>query len=184
MLEAIDIWLFYAVNHGHSNVVFDVVMPFVTKVRHWYPVYVIGLLYLLIWQGGRGRWCASAMMVAAAVGDRFGVLALKEPIGRIRPYDVLGDVNQLVGSGGGSFPSNHALNGAAVAMILSMYYPRLAWLWWSLALLSSYSRLYVGVHYPSDIAGGLLIGGALGYGLYRLAESIRFLVAQRRNRVI
>ena len=60
-----------------------------------------------------------------------------------------------------SFPSGHAASGATMAMLLSE--DGLAPLWWTIALTIAASRVYVGVHHPSDVAAGLVIGTAIGY---------------------
>lgn len=171
-MEVVDIWLFYAINHGWSNPVFDTVMPFITATSTWRPIYAIAIL-LLLWRGKRyGRICAVTLLVSVSLTDPLSNHFLKETIQRLRPYDALGDVYQLVGSGGGSFPSNHALNNAAAAMICTLFYPRLAWLWWSVTILIGISRVYVGVHYPSDVLGGLAIGAIAGLILGFLAKKL------------
>ena len=113
----------------------DAVFPAITNTSYWRPVYAVALV-LLIWKGGvRGRWAAGTLIVMVSLLDPLSTHFLKETIGRLRPYDVLPDVHQLVSSGSGSFPSNHALNNAAAATVLTFYYPRLMWLWIGIALL-------------------------------------------------
>jgi membrane-associated phospholipid phosphatase len=167
-----DIWLFYAVNHGWSNSLFDTIMPVITNTSVWRPIYAACIIFLL-WKGGvRGRWAAATLIVAVAILDPLSTHALKETIGRLRPYDVLPDVHQLVGSGAGSFPSNHALNNAAAAVILTFFYRRLTWLWWSTAAIIAFSRIYCGVHWPSDVAAGLLLGALAGWGFTKIVEEL------------
>jgi undecaprenyl-diphosphatase len=158
-MEAADVWLFYAINHGWSNAVLDTVMPFVTSTSTWRPIYALAIL-LLLWRGKRyGRICAVTLLVSVSLTDPLSNHFLKETI-------------QRVGSGGGSFPSNHALNNAAAAMICTLFYRRLAWLWWSVTILIGVSRVYVGVHYPSDVLGGLAIGAIAGLILGLLAKKL------------
>jgi undecaprenyl-diphosphatase len=169
----LDTWLFYAVNNGWSNPVFDVFFAAITNTAYWRPVYVLGIV-VLVWRGGAGgRWCAGALLVVAAVVDPLSSALLKETIHRLRPFEVLGSVHQLVGTGGGSFPSNHALNNAAAANILTAYYPRWKWLWISLAALIGLSRIYCGVHWPTDVLGGFAIGVLVGGGLVMLARYLQ-----------
>jgi undecaprenyl-diphosphatase len=177
-LFGIDVWLFHAVNSGLANPVLDAVMPVITNSRYWLPIYIIGIA-ALVGTGLRRRttpegrqllWCAAMLIVVAVVFDKASNLLLKEVIQRPRPYLDLEGVRQLVGSGGGSFPSNHALNNAAAAAIIGSLYPRWAWLAASVALVIGFSRVYVGVHYPSDVLGGLAIGALAGLGLVRIAR--------------
>ncbi len=73
------------------------------------------------------------------------------------------NVRLLVGRKSGyGFPSNHAANMAALAFSLGMFFPRrLPWLAGAAALVA-YSRVYVGVHYPLDVASGFMLGIIIG----------------------
>lgn len=173
MLESlfhIDLWFFHFVNGTMSNIVFDHIMPVITDTAYWRPIYA-GAIIALLWKGGvKGRWCAATLLVGVAVMDPLSTHLLKEPIGRLRPYDVLDSLNQLVRSGSGSFPSNHALNNAMAATVLTFFYRKKRILWWSGALLVAFTRVYCGVHWPSDIIGGLVIGSAAGWALTHLVR--------------
>ncbi len=178
LLKSLDTWALYAINHGLSNTVFDAVMPRITTTSFWMPIYVIGITGLLFqgarsWHNGGRRLvvCAVVMMFGILVLDQAGHRLLKEMIGRPRPYEVLPDIHKLVGSGGGSFPSNHAMNNAFIAVILSAWFWRLRYLWWGLALLIMFTRPYCGVHYPSDILGGAAIGTMAGFLTLRLLRA-------------
>ena len=57
-----------------------------------------------------------------------------------------------------SFPSQHASGAAAVAVLVARRHPRLAWAFWTLALLIGFSRIYLGRHYPTDVLTGFLLG--------------------------
>lgn len=178
LLKNLDLWALYAINHGVSNSLFDVVMPRITTASFWMPIYVLGIVGLLT-QGARtwkqnGRRlvaCVVVMLVGVLVLDQLGHRLLKELIGRPRPFMVLPDIHKLVGSGGGSFPSNHAMNNSFIAVILSAWFPRLRYLWWSIAALIMFTRPYCGVHYPSDVLGGFVIGLSAGLLTLRFVRS-------------
>src|SRR4029077_3785030 len=123
---------------------------------------VIILGILLIWKGGiRGLMCVIMLGLIVPLGDGLVTNMLKHAIGRDRPFLALQDVHLLVGkTNSGSMPSGHAANWFAGAMVLFVYYRRSAWIMLPAALLVSYSRIYNGVHYPSDV----LAGAALGAG--------------------
>ena len=62
-----------------------------------------------------------------------------------------------------SFPSGHATSAFIGALTISRVWPQARVVWWALAVLISYSRIYLGHHYPLDVAGGALLGLAIGY---------------------
>lgn len=165
VLVSWDIHAFLFVNKNLSNALFDVVMPIVTTTKNWLPVFV-SILGLMALRGYRTRTtggvrllsCSILLILSVAVADQLSHRLLKETIQRPRPYEALADVRQLVGSGGGSFPSNHAMNSAIIAVILSTFFPRMRGIAWAYAAIIGFSRVYCGVHYPSDVLGGYLIG--------------------------
>lgn len=161
---SIDLSVFYFVNHNLSFPFLDKFFSLITDVTKWYIAYAI-LLGILIRYGGRkGRIAAVAVILLIVLGDQLGVKLLKELFQRIRPCNALSDAFTPVGcTGSYSFPSNHALNNFAVAVFFYRLYPNLKWVLFITAILISLSRVYLGLHYPSDILGGALIGAALGY---------------------
>ncbi len=162
-LQAADKWLFTAI-HGLSGTWLDAVAIVITSSKYWRPVWIVGGIWLL-WKGGaKGRWCLATAVACVVVLDPLSNYLIKETLGRLRPFDVLEFVHPLVSAGGGSFPSNHAVNNAAAAVVFSSYYPRLRWLWFSIAAIIALSRVYCGVHWPSDILAGFTLGMAGGYG--------------------
>jgi undecaprenyl-diphosphatase len=99
------------------------------------------------------------LAVALTYGLASGVA--KPLIGRERPYAaqlVTARTVETQPAIGPSFPSGHAATAVAGALAGSRVVPGAGWLLWALASLMAYSRVYVGVHYPSDIAAGALLG--------------------------
>lgn len=96
----------------------------------------------------------------SAVIARYGITELiRFFYDRERPFEALEGVNQLVfHSGGGSFPSGHAALSFAVASVISFYYPKTSILFFLAALSIGFGRIAAGVHWPSDILGGALVG--------------------------
>jgi undecaprenyl-diphosphatase len=80
-------------------------------------------------------------------------------------------------AGGFSFPSNHSVNNFAAAFFFYKLYPNLKIPLFVTASLIALSRVYLGVHYPSDILGGTIIGSAIGYlfgiGFLKVNEFLR-----------
>ncbi len=159
---SIDTAIFFFINHTLSNPVFDVLMPFLTDLNKHRPFQIVALfawLTLMIKGKKEGRTVGVLLIATIVVSDQFSSSVLKQLIGRIRPCHVLSGVRMLVDCGSGlSFPSSHAVNNFAAATIISYYYRKQKWWWFSFASLIAFTRPYVGVHYPSDIAGGAVIG--------------------------
>jgi undecaprenyl-diphosphatase len=95
---------------------------------------------------------------------------LKALIDRDRPFTTYPYIEKLSSGGDSSFPSGHTLEAFAMAAALSLLYPRkkiiipvYAW-----AILVAYSRMALGVHYPSDVLAGIVIGTFIGWVVTRL----------------
>ena len=177
-LTAIDSALFVVLNTKLTHPVLDFVMPFVTHQENWYPVLVGLWLALIIWGGRRGRMAAVALIIAIVLTDQIACSVIKPLVGRVRPCNALtpAECRLLVGrSSAMSFPSAHAANSFAMAMVVSWRLRRFAPLLYFFAVLVAYSRVYVGVHYPVDVIAGAVLGALLG----RLA--IWVVVAARRR---
>lgn len=163
-LYSIDLAVFYFFNHTISTVVLDKFFPIITDVNRWYIAYII-LLGIAFFKGkSKGKIAVIGLLLLITVSDQTGYRILKELFERIRPCNALSDAITPVGCAGGfSFPSNHALNNFAAAIFLIRLFPAYKWAFLIVAILISISRIYLGVHYPSDVIGGALIGAAFGY---------------------
>ncbi len=163
-LYSIDLAIFYFINHSLSTGFLDKFFSTITDVNKWYIAYII-LAGIAFFKGGvRGKILVIGLILLIIVTDQTGFRILKELFERIRPCRALSDVITPLGCAGGySFPSNHALNNFAAATFISRSYPNYKWVVFIVAILISLSRVYLGVHYPSDILGGAMIGIAFGY---------------------
>ncbi|WP_418958407.1 phosphatase PAP2 family protein [Streptomyces tritici] len=136
---------------------------------------VFAALFLAGWWRARAagaRTMALALLAPLATACGYAVSeALKTVFDEERPCRaVAGAPAPLVEcppTGDWSFPSNHAAIAGAAAVALALAWRGTLWLTAPLALLMAYSRVFVGVHYPHDVAAGLLLGGAVAYAAVR-----------------
>ena len=141
--------------------------------------WIILSVLLLLFKKTRkaGLCCALALIFDLLVVN----IAIKPLVARIRPYVVLNDITILTHQPGDhSFPSGHSAGSFACAWAFFRAYKKK----WGvpalvLAALVSLSRLYVGVHYPTDVLGGVVIGIIVGELGYRLGKNIWRVVLRR-----
>lgn len=156
-------------------------------------VVLLGLLFLLAAGrrfGGPAPGRAAALVAPVVVVLAYGLSeGLKVVIDQERPCHVLTDLvivaSECPAAGDWSFPSNHATIAGALAATTALLRPRLGWLAIPLALLAAFSRTFVGVHYPHDVVGGVLLGALVGgVGLLALTGPASHLLHRRASRPI
>jgi undecaprenyl-diphosphatase len=134
---------------------------------------VLALAVGLACRLGKGRTIVLAVLTAlttfAADALAFGV---KDLTSRTRPFVAHPQIHPLYAVHSSSFPAGHAATAFAGAVILTAVVPRLWPAFFGLAALIGFSRIYDGVHYPTDVVGGALLGVAVG-GLAALALRAR-----------
>lgn len=118
-------------------------------------------------------WLWTRVAVAILISESISGL-LKQWIERDRPPLADPDPEPLVDLPSTfSFPSGHATVSFACATTLALAVPRLTWPLFALATLISFSRVYVGVHYPFDVLAGAALGVAIAIALRKLAAALR-----------
>lgn len=182
-LYSIDLSVFYFFNHSISVPFLDKFFGIITNVNNWYIAYVILLGISWIKGGTKGKILVVGLILLIVVSDQLGHRILKEIFERIRPCNALSDVLTPLGcTGSYSFPSNHALNNFAAAMLIYKLFPKLKWIVFITASLIAISRVYLGLHYPSDIIAGALIGIFLGYIFGLAAERVELVFTRKSKR--
>jgi undecaprenyl-diphosphatase len=170
---ALDRDLFFTINTRWSNSFFDMTLPYLRNAKNWIPFYFFLLIFIPLKHKQKGWFWVLFLIATAAATDLVSSRLIKENIFRMRPcgdLSLAGHVRFLVSycPQSSSFTSSHAANhfGFAVFFYFTLrnYYSGRK-LWWIFlwAFLICYSQVYVGVHYPLDIAGGAVAGGIIGY---------------------
>lgn len=138
------------------------IMQFITSLGDAGAIWLVIAVILLM--RPKTRRCGAAMLTALALGLLVGNLALKNLIARPRPFHTYLDILPLDHPGDlYSFPSGHTLASFCAAAACFGYYRKAGIACGVLAVLIGFSRLYVGVHYPTDVLCGALLGILLGF---------------------
>lgn len=167
---AIDEAIFRAINiNGHTPIL-DYLLPFIRNKYFWAPFYLF--LIAIVWVNfPKKAWLfILALFTCITISDTLSSELIKKSVKRLRPckQEVLAkEVQLLVHCGSGySFPSSHATNHFALAFMLIMSlgktWRRIRWPLIIWAGMISFAQIYVGVHFPFDVLGGLLLGAAVG----------------------
>jgi len=164
-LQSLDTALFHFINRSLGNSFFDWLMPNLSGNSWFIPAALLAVIGVLCFGSTRARICALLIILVVAIGDPLVVNTIKKTIERPRPCIALfPDVVERVGcTETGSMPSAHSANWGAMAMVIFLFYRRSLWIMGPLALSIGFSRIYNGVHYPSDVLAGLILGA--GYAV-------------------
>jgi undecaprenyl-diphosphatase len=166
--------------NSHNNPFLDEIMLAFSERFFWVPFYAILVLLIIYKYRKRSLLILITITLMIIATDQFSSHLLKPLVGRLRPCyneSVMHLLHMIKDCGGRfGFISSHASNSFGAAMMLWLLFRnqyKYFWLMFVWAAVVSYSRIYLGVHFPSDIAAGMLCGLSFGYifyTLYRLTE--------------
>ncbi|MCF8331896.1 MAG: phosphatase PAP2 family protein [Bacteroidales bacterium] len=169
-----DLFLFF--NQFHSTF-FDTLMWWISDKYIWIPLYALLLFLVFYYKRKQGIIIIFFIALLVTLTDQTSVHWFKEVFERLRPChdpDLAGLVHTVNNKCGGQFGfvSSHASNTFGIAVFLSLLLTaHIRWIGWPLiiwAAIVSYSRIYLGVHFPGDILGGALLGTFWGLIIYYL----------------
>lgn len=172
-LISLDHSLFQLLNGSLTSGFLDWFMPFITDAKNWLPLIAIVWLAMICSGRARLRVLALALLVAVGFTDLICARIVKPLVGRTRPCELAQNTDfkcrrLLPLKTSRSFPSNHAANTAAfAAAMIAMCGFKAGWPFIIISFLVGYSRIYVGVHFPLDVAVGWLIGSIFALAVCR-----------------
>ena len=180
MIDALlylDHWLLLKIN-GLNAPWLDSTMYALTQGVYWLPLYILVIGFMIY----KAHWKAISILLFLAIvivlTDQLSASLIKPWVGRLRPShnpeleNLLHFVNNYKG-GLYSFVSSHATNAFGIATFLWLILrKKINWIWimYLWAMVFSFTRIYLGVHYPSDILGGAVLGSILGLAVYKLGR--------------
>jgi undecaprenyl-diphosphatase len=185
--SSLEVRVFRFLNEGVANPVLDAVMPVVTDFKRSRWLLIVVWAGLVLFGKEKGRWAALMLIPLIAASDQISASLIKPLVERMRPCEVLGGVHLWYGPEGWittpvevvrsyksswSFPSSHATNITAGMLFLGLVYRKALIPLLALAVLVSWSRIYIGVHWPLDVLAGMAIGAALGWLVYLVFRKI------------
>ena len=170
MFSVADQTIFHFINHTLHFGELDKLMPYYRSMYLWIPFYTFIVSYLLYNFGKKGLIFIFCAALTVGISDTVSSKVIKPAIQRLRPCqdeNFKSQVKLLVPCGSGySFPSSHATNHFAFVTFLIIA-GRLKNRWINLLLILwatsiGVAQIYVGLHYPSDVIAGALLGFLIG----------------------
>ena len=162
ILQNFDWSILHWIHSTLSCGVLDFLMPKITLLGKGGAIWILTAFVLLYTK--KYRKCGALLLVGLALGVLAGNVVLKPLIARARPCWLDTSVQLLVASPADySFPSGHTLSSVIAATILTLTNRKFGFAAILLAALIAFSRLYLYVHFPSDVLGGAILGVLIGY---------------------
>jgi undecaprenyl-diphosphatase len=187
----LDFAIFSFINQGLSNPLFDFLLPLFRSKFFWIPLYLLIVVLLAVKLKWKSVFIVILMILTILITDKTSSELIKKTVCRTRPCNeasISSTIVKRVECGSGySFTSTHAANHFALAYFFAIIVAPLLtvnklrrrffyFLFYFWAFSIAFSQVYVGVHYPSDVVVGALLGillAALTYELFKQLIKIK-----------
>jgi membrane-associated phospholipid phosphatase len=167
-----DHWLFSKINQDWTNSFFDTLFLFMREAELWVPFYLFLLVFITLNFTRKGWWWSLSLIMTAIISDLASSWLIKGLVPRLRPCrdPAVAESIRFIASYcpvSSSFTSSHACNHFALATFIFVTLRKTSRWWYAIyawAFLICYAQVYVGVHFPTDILCGAILGSLIGYG--------------------
>ncbi len=176
LLRKLDWNILYFFQNYIRNPILDIIVPFYTTLGEWAICWIVIGLIMLPFK--KYRKCGFLVLVSLLVGLLICNIALKNLVARDRPCylidkEIWENTIKLVGNPSEySFPSGHSVSSMSAALMIYFNHKKLGIAALVAAVLMGLSRLYVFVHFPTDVFGGFIIGAAISVGVWLVYKKI------------
>lgn len=175
-------------NNLHSSGFVNSLMKFITFLGEWGVLWIFIGICLLFFK--KTRTSAIVMFVSLAVGFVFNDFVLKNIFGRPRPFEEYSAFAEFIKSigmdlpSGNSFPSGHSYSAFNCAVVLTIFHKKAGYVLIPTAFMIAISRVFLCVHYPTDILAGMILGiltAVVSFTVYKLI--LKKIDARKRNKI-
>lgn len=178
IIREIDFMVLDYIREHLRNGFLDNIMPIVTSFGNMGMIWVV--VALIISAKAKYRKCSITMMLGMIAGVILGNFVVKNIVRRERPcwINEIGDM-LIANPQDFSFPSGHTMSSFIAATILCYYDKRLGIPSFSVAILIAFSRMYLYVHFPTDIIGGALLG--VGIAIMTISLTNKYIFDRKKS---
>jgi len=156
-INKIDSYILIIINKHIQNNFLDILMIAISSLGNLGALWILIAMALLL--DKPYKMIGTIVLITLVISTFIGEVVVKHLVRRIRPCNDGNEIKLLIAKPiSYSFPSGHTLSSFAVAEVLSVYFTEYKLIFIGIALLIALSRLYLYVHYPTDIIAGIILG--------------------------
>lgn len=178
VLYGLDLHFLEIINHERIKPL-DNFFIFITETSYIiaFAIPIVLLIYALINHRFKLKRQSFLMLISLTINSLI-IDIIKYTVNRRRPFEVDNFIEKLTGGGSPSFPSGHTGDAFLIATALTLLFPKQRW-WllavWIWAFMVAYSRVVLGVHYPSDVIASMIISSSIAIALNKFFIKRNFL---------